>query len=149
MSSENTRLLLALVLLLLYYFSSTVGLTQWYWFPIDCVSFVFLSNQRKTSISVSFRLDNNGSSSPPSYTLQWKEQSQPSWDATIQSRPITSTDTVINTSADDLQPGTTYCLRLYDNDTQQCSAELIVDTEQVGCTPGQKSGCACIISWKV
>lgn len=46
----------------------------------------------------------------------------------------------------DLIPSTSYCLRLIqvDNDGNEVGEygpELIVDTEAVGCTPGQKSCC--------
>jgi len=49
----------------------------------------------------------------------------------------------IRAEAEDLQPGTTYCVRLAVNG--EPGPELIVDTEQVGCTPKAEKGC-CFIS---
>jgi hypothetical protein len=52
--------------------------------------------------------------------------------------------------AEPLEPGMTYCVRLVllaENDGQQGppGSELIVDTEQVGCTPKAGSGCGCCV----
>jgi hypothetical protein len=79
------------------------------------------------------------------YALQWKKQEQSSWDG------VSSKQLIVNTSdsgsshiADDCEPGTTYCVRIV-RDGKDYSNELVVDTEPVGCTPGQKQGC-CVIS---
>jgi hypothetical protein len=49
------------------------------------------------------------------------------------------------TQAIDLEPGTTYCIRLISKDgTQEPGPELILDTEQVGCTPKTSNSCCAI-----
>lgn len=89
----------------------------------------------QTTISVAFQ------GSLPSYELQWKRIEQ-DW-----SRPssisVASDGKRAQAEAHDLEPGTTYCLRLAGGG--EFGPELIIDTEQVGCTPQQKSGCACVI----
>jgi hypothetical protein len=90
-----------------------------------------------------------------SYVLQWKEHPD-SWEggaseatksadggsAPAASSPLTKME------AAPLKPGTTYCVRLVIRSKEggaadgSPSAELVVDTEQVGCTPQQKSCCA-------
>jgi hypothetical protein len=51
----------------------------------------------------------------------------------------------IKAEAEPLEPGKTYCVRLLYKDARgepgSAGPELIVDTEQVGCTPAQKSCC--------
>ena len=42
--------------------------------------------------------------------------------------------------ATDLTPGSTYCVRL-SCDGMDPGPELIIDTEQVGCTPKSSGGC--------
>jgi hypothetical protein len=80
------------------------------------------------------------------YELQWKEIQAP-WEA--------AGSTVVNGNgktkavASPLTPGTTYCLRLVVLSGDKASKgqpgpELIIDTEQVGCTPKADKGC-CII----
>ena len=47
----------------------------------------------------------------------------------------------ITATAADLEPGTTYCVRMSCMDATGCDGdpgpELVLDTEQVGCTPKQ------------
>jgi hypothetical protein len=51
--------------------------------------------------------------------------------------------------ATDLDPGTTYCVRLScvsgGGELGEASRELVVDTEQVGCTPTPKKSCCVIL----
>lgn len=46
---------------------------------------------------------------------------------------------------EDCEPGTTYEIRLFDTATQETGPSLIIDTEQVGCTPGQKNSSCCVV----
>jgi hypothetical protein len=104
----------------------------------------------QTSITVQFQpLENVGSGS--SYVLQWKEYPD-SWDGGA-SESATTTSAAASASlkkmeAAPLKPGTTYCVRLVIRSGGESgsdgppSADLVVDTEQVGCTPQQKSCCA-------
>jgi len=88
------------------------------------------------------------------YKLSWKEYPQPWSEAQDKlihvSSPMSAGVTdKIRVSVDDLLPSTTYCLRLImidasGNELGGFSPELIVDTEAVGCTPGQKSSC-CVV----
>jgi hypothetical protein len=106
----------------------------------------------QTSITVQFQpLENAGSGA--SYVLQWKEYPD-SWDGGA-SESATSTSAAVapaslaKMEAAPLKPGTTYCVRLVlrsggeeQGSDGPPSADLVVDTEQVGCTPQQKSCCA-------
>lgn len=75
------------------------------------------------------------------YELQWKEHSQPWESAKRQDLKAGAKKAV----AEDLQPGTTYCIRLITQDgSLEPGPELILDTEQVGCTPKSKTGCCAI-----
>jgi hypothetical protein len=76
------------------------------------------------------------------YKLQWKEHPQP-WESAA-SKELKAFAT--SAEIEDLQPGTTYCIRLASTDgSLEPGPELILDTEQVGCTPQAKKGC-CTIS---
>lgn len=79
------------------------------------------------------------SSAGASYQLQWKEYNV-SWND-AGSKSVTAQ----NVEAEPLQPGTTYCLRLVAAGSSEPGPELIVDTEQVGCTPQAKQGCCEIL----
>jgi hypothetical protein len=82
------------------------------------------------------------------YQLQWKEYNQP-WDSDAVSTKAVSTSgaskSKVKTEAASLQPGTSYCIRLVVKDTHGTAglpgADLIIDTEQVGCTPKTGGGC--------
>jgi hypothetical protein len=99
---------------------------------------------RQTEITVQFKpLSQSG----VSYKLQWKEYPQ-TWE-TGKSTLVAATET--KAVAQDLQPGTTYCVRLVvvDSTTGEekgsPSADLVIDTEQVGCTPKSESKCCVIL----
>lgn len=92
----------------------------------------------QTSISVEFAPTN----SQTAYILQWKEHPQ-SWDtAKKKELPVGAS----KAEAEDLQPGTTYCIRLAcKTGAQLPGPELILDTEQVGCTPKADKSCCVIL----
>jgi hypothetical protein len=98
----------------------------------------------QTEITVQFKpLSQSG----VSYKLQWKEYPA-SWESG-NSTVVAATET--KAVAEDLQPGTTYCVRLVVVDSASGaekgspSAELVIDTEQVGCTPKSESSCCVIL----
>lgn len=99
----------------------------------------------QTSLTVQFKPLEQ--SQGVSYKLQWREYSQ-TWDTASTGKAITASLDGSKTKAvaEDLQPGTTYCLRLTLVSTGQEKVspgpELIIDTEQVGCTPKSSGGCA-------
>lgn len=87
--------------------------------------------QTQTTIEVEFK----PLSGVADYELQWKEYPA-KWDSVgMHTWPLKAEGSKkCKTEANDLQPGSTYCVRL------ACSGmdpgpELIIDTEQVGCTP--------------
>ena len=90
----------------------------------------------QTSIAVKFQ----PASANDAYTLQWKRHEQ-SWESGAQSKELNAGAT--KAEAEDLEPGTTYCIRLAKGG--EAGPELILDTEQVGCTPTPNKGC-CIVS---
>jgi hypothetical protein len=99
---------------------------------------LFIDFFAQTSISVEFRPTDSQST----YVLQWKEHPQ-SWD-TAKSMELLAG--AVKAEAEDLQPGTTYCIRLASKDGgQQPGPELIIDTEQVGCTPKADKSCCVIL----
>lgn len=63
--------------------------------------------------------------------------------------PVQSSGNKGKGQATNLEPGTTYCLRLVcignGGSKGEPGPELIIDTEQVGCTPKQKGGCGCVV----
>jgi hypothetical protein len=102
-----------------------------------------LPPHNQTTIDVEFK----PISSISSYELQWKPIEQP-WSATMGSAPVQGSGSKAKAQAHTLEPGRTYCVRLacvVDGSTGEPGPELIIDTEQVGCTPKQSSGCACVI----
>jgi len=78
-----------------------------------------------------------------SYELQWKEVQQPWESAGGNVSSVQGTSGKTKAVATNLNPGTSYCIRLVvvggDKSKGQPGPELIIDTEQVGCTPKQKS----------
>jgi len=92
-----------------------------------------ISSLLQTSIAVKFPSATND------YTLQWKRHEQP-WEA-AQSKVLKAGTT--KAEAEDLEPGTTYCVRLSQGDGDT-GPELIIDTEQVGCTPTPDKKC-CVV----
>lgn len=71
------------------------------------------------------------------------------WESDGQSKTINAKDgNKIQTNIEDLQPGTTYTVRLkiatdgQSTASVKASPELIIDTEAVGCTP---KGSQCLI----
>jgi hypothetical protein len=96
----------------------------------------------QTTIDVEFKPNPSISS----YELQWKSIEQ-QW-SNLASTSIQGSGEKVTTQAHDLEPGTTYCVRLICVDgvsKGEPGPELIIDTEQVGCTPKQSSGCGCVI----
>lgn len=98
-------------------------------------------------IIIEFTPDEN----TPAYKLSWKQHPQPWTEAESKIIHVSksSSSTKIKAEAIELLPSTTYCLRLAmsdsnGNETSEYSPELIVDTEAVGCTPGQKKSC-CVV----
>jgi hypothetical protein len=101
--------------------------------PLSCL---------QTTISVEF----NTVTSISDYELQWKAIEQ-NW-ADASSSAVLSSGKKGTAEADDLTPGTTYCIRLACTSggaTGEPGPELIIDTEQVGCTPKKSGGCGCVI----
>lgn len=98
----------------------------------------------QTSITIEFIIDPTIAAT---YILSFKQHPQQSWeDNAVRNIPLKNQGTnKITSTAFNLLPATTYCLRIVAVDVasgQQCvSPELIVDTEAVGCTPGQKTCC--------
>ena len=88
-----------------------------------------------TQTSIAVKFEPSGSDA---YTLQWKRHEQP-WGA-AQSKSLASGTT--KAEAVDLDPGTTYCIRLLNGG--EAGPELILDTEQVGCTPTPNKKC-CVV----
>jgi len=82
------------------------------------------------------------------YQLQWKE-APATWENDSKSMAVNSNGdaALLKVETDQpLQPGTTYCLRLADaSDNGKFGPELVVDTEQVGCTPKADKSCCVIV----
>jgi hypothetical protein len=79
--------------------------------------------------------------------LQWKEHACPSWDqGGSKVIPLVSAQEKLQIEADSLEPGKSYQLRLVYSrgDDQVEGPEIVLDTEQVGCTPKPDKSC-CII----
>jgi hypothetical protein len=96
---------------------------------------IFFSHQ--TTITVEFK----PLPSVTDYELQWKEYPQ-KWDNTSagsKKLQVNKSKKKFKVEATDLNPGMTYCVRMTCPETDP-GPELIIDTEQVGCTP--KSSCA-------
>jgi hypothetical protein len=78
--------------------------------------------------------------------LQWKEVQAP-WEAA--ESKTTPANEKTKAVATNLNPGTSYCIRLLvvggsGNNKGEPGKELIIDTEQVGCTPKAEKSC-CVI----
>ena len=73
------------------------------------------------------------------YELQWKEYPQ-KWETAGSKSFSAKSKKKIKVEATNLNPGMTYCVRLTCPETDP-GPELIIDTEQVGCTP-KSSFCA-------
>ena len=102
----------------------------------------FSTPSQQTEISIQFKAEAGHSS----YELQWKEVQQP-WDAAGR-LDVAATSGKTKAVAANLTPGTSYCIRLVivagDKSKGPPGPELIIDTEQVGCTP-KASGPKCVI----
>lgn len=108
---------------------------------VNLTMFLFHSSiVYQTSITVEF----NPTSVISTYELQWKDIEQ-KW-TNASSTSLTASGKKCKAEAHDLNPGMTYCLRLVcvnNNGAKgEPGPELIIDTEQVGCTP---KGGGCII----
>ena len=82
--------------------------------------------------------------------MEWKEI-EGSWNAPAGSTTVKSTTgggtKKVKGEAVDLTPGTTYCIRCVSTNGSargEPGKELIIDTEQVGCTPKAEKSC-CVI----
>ena len=77
------------------------------------------------------------------YCMEWKKHGGASWD-NARSTTVTAKKKK-QATATGLEPGFPYCVRMSCVDATgrngQPGPELVVDTEQVGCTPQQKSCC--------
>jgi hypothetical protein len=108
------------------------------------VFLVFFSPQQ-TEIQVQFKAE----AGHANYELQWKEVQAP-WDSAGKQAVAAQNNGKTKVVATNLNPGTSYCIRLVmvAVATGEISSkgppgpELIIDTEQVGCTPkGRSGGC--------
>ena len=98
----------------------------------------------QTSITVEFKPE---STDGLKYQVQWKEYHE-SWDANAKKKFVE--DSKSKVEIEDLEPGTTYCLRLVVCDSSEQpigepGKELILDTEQVGCTPKPDKSCCVVL----
>jgi len=96
------------------------------------VSFIALPTQ--TTVTVQFKHD---AGSDTHYDLQWKEYKDTWEDGAAGSKAVdtSSADSHVKVVVDPLLPGTTYCFRLVAASGGEPGPELVVDTEQVSCTP--------------
>ena len=107
--------------------------------PLRIAYYIFLKPQ--TTISVQFK----PVSSVDKYELEYKIIEQ-GWDG-AKSTTLKSDGTMVTGVATDLEPGMTYCMRVYcfvGGSKGAAGSELIIDTEQVGCTPQAEKSC-CVI----
>lgn len=77
------------------------------------------------------------------YELQWKSIEQ-KWPDMSSNAVKAGGKKKYMAEAIDLTPGTTYCVRLVvvsGGSKGEPGPELIIDTEQVGCTPKSSGGC--------
>ena len=95
----------------------------------------------QTTIAVEFK----PSSSTNDYKLEWKRVEQKQWTGAASTQVKAGSGGGKKTKAEayDLEPGSTYCVRLVADG--EPGPELVIDTEQVGCTPKAEKSC-CIIS---
>ena len=82
------------------------------------------------------------------YKLQWKNHAQDWLSAAGNEKKVTPGGNMTTKAiATNLEPGNTYCVRLVVVDSATGAEkgppgkELVLDTEQVGCTPKTKGGC--------
>jgi hypothetical protein len=106
----------------------------------------FVHDHVQTEITVQFSPVSGASH----YQLSWKEYPAP-W-SSAQSKTVKASAAPSNTkvAAEGLEPGTTYCVRLMVIDPASgtkgdTSKELVLDTEQVGCTPTDNKSCCTIL----
>ena len=102
---------------------------------------IFPIAEMQTSIVVDFK----PIASITTYELQWKNIEQGWTDASSTSVAAGSNGKKkCQAEANDLQPGTTYCVRLVcvasNGGRGEPGSELIIDTEQVGCAPKTGGG---------
>jgi len=81
------------------------------------------------------------------YQVQWKQYPE-SWEDNTKHKSVADSQSKVEIEG--LEPGTTYCLRLIvcDASERQLGApgkELILDTEQVGCTPKPDKSCCVVL----
>jgi hypothetical protein len=83
-----------------------------------------------------------------SYVLQWKEYPD-SWDGCASQKAEGAAPAAAKIEIAPLNPGSTYCVRLAlavaatpPGEVASTGPEMVVDTEQVSCTPQQKGCCA-------
>ena len=105
-----------------------------------------LSPKPQTTISVQFK----PVSSIDKYEIEWKQIEQqwtpkPAGNTTLS---VAGEGKMVTGEAIDLDPGMTYCVRASclnsDGSKGNAGPELIIDTEQVGCTPKAEKSC-CVI----
>ena len=81
------------------------------------------------------------------YELAWKQHPQSWQEADTKIIQVVRPNDLLTVEATDLLPGTTYCVRIApmlgvsSESVGDPSPDVIVDTEQVDCTPGAKSCC--------
>ena len=83
------------------------------------------------------------------YVLEWKEYPAPNYDDAKNKKMDIKASDANRIEAEPLEPGKTYCVRLAAVDSsgnrgEPCK-ELVLDTEQVGCTPKSDKGACCTI----
>eukprot|EP00536_Pseudo-nitzschia_multiseries_P011827 jgi/Psemu1/207071/e_gw1.425.26.1 len=101
----------------------------------------------ETTISVQFK----PVSSIDKYELEWRPIEQ-QWSSPAVGRKTVSVvaeGKLLKAEAENLEPGMTYCMRAFcigsdGSKGQSAGPDLIIDTEQVGCTPKAEKSC-CVI----
>ncbi|VEU37413.1 unnamed protein product [Pseudo-nitzschia multistriata] len=98
----------------------------------------------ETTISIQFK----PVSSVGKYELEWKLVEH-EWTSPIGKTTVKGEGKLLKAEAVDLDPGMTYCLRAFclgadGSKGHSAGPELIIDTEQVGCTPKAEKSC-CVI----
>jgi hypothetical protein len=131
------------VLLLLLTTYATIGLTH-------LLSSIHPSIHDITQVDITVQFKPLAdASSDLTYELQWKEVQQ-SWDTHKKSVAVNmTTKTNQEAVATPLNPGATYCVRLVclsnGEALGEASHEIVVDTEQVGCTPTPDKSCCVVL----